>query len=208
MNCVQFRHLLDRYLDGDLNGSFKLEFEAHMVECESCGHEFATTRAVGQILSMPAPDEPELGDAFTKNVLSGFDDMHRHRQRWYHILSTSAAAAAIVLLVSSLLIIAGPQGTSTVASADDTATLDLAPVGKDAASLDTQDQHQIDIELRDWLASTFQEADAAISQIREIPGFYMGHMLGIGVPDVTPADFTEEPFPIDEAAADPNYELI
>lgn len=112
MNCGQFEQLVDRYLDGELTGSFKLEFEAHLVACEACGHLVAMMEAVGEIIAEPAPDEPKLGIDFTDRVLADWSHMQARRRRWVGLASGAAAAAAVILVVGALLMLAGPQGGS------------------------------------------------------------------------------------------------
>ncbi|NLX04278.1 MAG: hypothetical protein GXY33_03935 [Phycisphaerae bacterium] len=142
MKCEHFEHFLDRYLDGELKGSLKLEFESHLVECEQCGHLMAMMSAVGEIVCEPAPDEPELSSHFTDRVLGELDRMQGTRRRWYGIATAAAAAAALVVTVASLLVLAGPDRSAGV-SADRMAIVEqptmasegLPPVGlRDGAS--------------------------------------------------------------------------
>lgn len=121
MNCLEFEQLLDRHLDGELTGSFKLEFEAHVVDCEPCGHLLAMMQAVGQIVADEDPDEPMLDERFTDRLLVDIDQIQSRRNRWRGILSATAAAAALMLIISLLVRFAGPQGPAAVlAGADDT----------------------------------------------------------------------------------------
>jgi len=109
VKCPQFEQLLDRYLNGELTGSFKLELEAHVVECEGCGHLLAMMQSVGQIIREPADDEPRLGGNFTEKVLSDLAVIDSRRRRWRGLVVASSAAAALIMAVGSLMWFAGPE---------------------------------------------------------------------------------------------------
>lgn len=103
MNCREFEHYLDSYLDGDLQGTLKLEFEAHLVNCESCGHEYAMMEAVGQIIAAPTPAEPRLSEDFSDRVMAGLSAQRKKDLRFRWVMTRLSRAAAIVLLATGTL---------------------------------------------------------------------------------------------------------
>jgi len=109
VDCAEFEHLVDAYLNGELNGSFKLEFESHIVECKTCAHLVAMMEAVGGIIADPGYDEPKLRDDFTDRVVADFARVQVRRRRWYSVASGAAAAALIILVFASLIRFAWPQ---------------------------------------------------------------------------------------------------
>jgi hypothetical protein len=104
VNCREFEQYLDLYLDRELEGTLKLEFEAHMVECESCGHMYAMMEAVGQIVGAPSPDEPKLGSDFTDRIVMNFVEQRHKTLRFRKILAVSSVAAAVGLILTGLVL--------------------------------------------------------------------------------------------------------
>jgi hypothetical protein len=118
LDCLQFEQLLDRYLDDDLTGSFKLECEAHVVECESCGHLLAMMEAVGRIVSDGDPTVPQLDEGFTDRLIGDLAHIQQRHHRWRQMLSAGAAAAALITVITTLIwSIGGLQADSSRMSA-------------------------------------------------------------------------------------------
>lgn len=105
MNCQQFEIFLDQYLDGELDGTLKLEFETHLVKCKTCGHLYAMMEAAGQIISDPDPREPVLGADFTHRVMAGIAKQKRKTLRMHRWVARSTVAAAIAMIVLGLVVI-------------------------------------------------------------------------------------------------------
>jgi hypothetical protein len=103
VNCQQFEHYLDAYLDEELEGTLKREFEVHLVDCESCGHLYAMMEAVGQIVAEPDVDEPQLRADFTDRVMVGIADRQMKNLRVRKIIAASSVAAAIALILTGLV---------------------------------------------------------------------------------------------------------
>lgn len=60
MNCQQFDHGLDDYLDGELSAEQARHFTGHSDQCERCRHVLAQAQALQQALqTMPAPPVAE-----------------------------------------------------------------------------------------------------------------------------------------------------
>lgn len=274
MNCQQFEQLLDEYLNGELQGSFKLELEAHVVECESCGHLMAMMQAVGQIIADPAPNEPQLGGDFAEKVLVGLTERHRNsRRNWsdFAWAGALARAAAVLLVVTSSIWLAWPRRTDPSAG-QPTARLarhpeqrlvgrigeagvnsdgGQVPVGRagvsivadtridapglqgrkdlelnraalDNAVLDHQAHIQVQLELRDWLASTVLEAGLTIYHIRQLPDLALGEIREAVIHGITGREMLDQPMtpaavppmplpadmPAEQLSGDGDYELI
>ncbi|MBL8879060.1 MAG: zf-HC2 domain-containing protein, partial [Phycisphaerales bacterium] len=69
MNCSEWEGLLDAYLDGQLSGALRLEFDAHRLRCRRCQQSLAMMEAITHVV---ATDErsPAISDDFTQRVMS------------------------------------------------------------------------------------------------------------------------------------------
>ncbi len=112
MNCQQFEHLLDRYLDKELRGTLKLEFEAHMVECENCGHLYAMSEAIGQIIATPGTDEPILSEDFSERILGELEKRNHRRVALRKIFAPAGLVASVALILTSVIIFSSPTNDS------------------------------------------------------------------------------------------------
>lgn len=132
MNCQQFEIFLDQYLDGDLDGTLKLEFETHLVQCEACGHLYAMMEAAGQIIADDDPKVPVLRADFTDRVMAGVAKQKRKTLRIHRWVARSTVAAAIAMIVLGLLVVnsfgpgKSPAG-SQLAKQTDVAPLKIEP---------------------------------------------------------------------------------
>jgi len=106
VNCKQFESLLDSYLDDQLAGTWKLEFEAHMVSCQHCGHLLAMMEAVGQIVSDDTAPA-RLSADFTDRLVEQLE--HRTQQaagaRRSRLFVACSLAASIALVVTTIFAI-------------------------------------------------------------------------------------------------------
>lgn len=69
MNCAEFEQLMDAYLDGELSGSLRLEFDAHRLRCRRCQLSVAMMESVGDVLMLDHPPAG-LSEDFTENVMA------------------------------------------------------------------------------------------------------------------------------------------
>ncbi len=104
MTCTECEQLFDAYLDGQLTGALRLEFDAHRLRCRRCQQTLAMLEAVGNVLSADA-EPPTLSDDFTDRVMQSVAPaatQTRRFPRWRVTLATVALAqaAAILLFVS------------------------------------------------------------------------------------------------------------
>jgi anti-sigma factor RsiW len=148
---------MDQYLDGDLGGSLKLEFEAHLVECEGCGHLYAMMEAAGAILAAPAPDEPKMSIDFADRVLAGVKTRQTKPVKFRKFLHRISAAAGVVLMITGMFVYSrnhatvssGPQAASTLMASRATA----------------ENGRQ---EFNQWLAGTLEEAGSSLWELKEL----------------------------------------
>ncbi len=78
MNCVQAEQLFDAYLDGQLGGSLRLEFDAHRLRCRRCQQTLAMLESVGTLIATDSV-HPPLSPDFTDRVMARI--AHRSAQR-------------------------------------------------------------------------------------------------------------------------------
>jgi hypothetical protein len=89
MNCSECEQLFDAYLDGQLAGSLRLEFDAHRLRCRRCQQTLAMLETIGHVINSD-PHMPELAPDFTARVLR---DVAQPRVR---ILQLPLARVALV----------------------------------------------------------------------------------------------------------------
>lgn len=68
MNCSEAERLFDAYLDRELNGSLRFEFDAHRLHCPICQRKLAMMEACEHILVGDSRG-PALSDDFTARVM-------------------------------------------------------------------------------------------------------------------------------------------
>jgi hypothetical protein len=108
MNCIDAENLLDSYLDGQLNGSLRLEFEAHRLRCRRCQQTLAMMETAAHVI---ATDRrmPVLPDDFTERVLSRVAARPARRLR----LSPGVVAGALLAQAAAIglfFLVRGPGG--------------------------------------------------------------------------------------------------
>lgn len=69
MNCSEAERLFDAYLDGELNGSLRFEFDAHRLNCPMCQRKLAMMEACEHIL-VGDQRGPALSADFTDRVMA------------------------------------------------------------------------------------------------------------------------------------------
>ncbi len=156
MNCRQFEHFLDQYLDGDLGGSLKLEFEAHLVDCKPCGHLYAMMDAVGAIIATPAPDEPKLSKGFADRVLAQHREREARPVKFRKTLYRITAAAGVVLVV-----------TGTLFYSLNRSALPADRVGRGSLMAYRTDERNRQ-EINQWLAGTLEQAGSSLWELKEL----------------------------------------
>ena len=69
MNCADCEQLLDAFLDGQLSGALRLEFEAHRLRCARCRQTVVMMESMGNIIACDRR-EPLVSNDFTQRVMS------------------------------------------------------------------------------------------------------------------------------------------
>jgi hypothetical protein len=101
MNCSEAAQFFDAYLDGELNGSLRLEFDAHRLRCTACQQKLAMMEACEHILASETRG-PKFSPNFTNNVmneirLNGFKTGRKPRRRMIYIAAGVMQAAAVIV---------------------------------------------------------------------------------------------------------------
>jgi hypothetical protein len=216
VNCREFEQFLDSYLDGDLQGTLKLEFEAHLVDCECCGHEFAMMEAVGRIISSPGPDEPRLSSDFTDRVMVGLSS---EKEKTLHFRRTAGRIirAAVIVLVSA--------GTVMFAVGRGAKNASLRPQAERGAvmmAMNTRSTEEQELNL--WLAKTLERAGTNLWELKELKSSAFDQVrqgLFTSLAGPTPAVAEPEPvkpvmekssertpLPVQGSRSDPGLELL
>lgn len=99
MTCAECERLLDAYLDNQLAGTLRLEFDAHRVHCERCRRTLAIVAALSNVIAADSRG-PELSPNFTDRVMRHIPSPARRLRPTWPIAAAAAvlpAAAAIML---------------------------------------------------------------------------------------------------------------
>lgn len=109
MNCADYERLFDAYLDGQLGGTLRLEFDAHRLRCRRCQQTLAMLEACGHLIATDRR-EPSVSADFTDNVMAAVAQRESQRARPRRIRATRVAIvvgavlqAAAVLLLAILM---------------------------------------------------------------------------------------------------------
>lgn len=103
MNCSDAEQLFDAYLDGELSGALRLEFDAHRLRCGVCQKKLAMLESFEFVV---ASDDrvPAVSDDFTDRVMAsiGPRPVRLARRRRLAIFSAVALQAAAVIAFAFL----------------------------------------------------------------------------------------------------------
>jgi hypothetical protein len=125
MNCAEFEQLIDAYLDGELAGSLRVEFDAHRLRCRRCQ---LTMVAMESVETVVANDRPPvtLSDDFTERVMGAIE---RRRPLSVRLRPTRLIVAAGVLLqAAALFFLAVRPWHAGEPSTGRAVTVDAAPI--------------------------------------------------------------------------------
>ncbi len=218
MNCRQFEQFLDQYLDGELEGTLKLEFEAHLVDCESCGHEFAVMEAVGEIISAPAPDEPRVSVNFADRVMADLSAQKQVRVKFRRVMAKASLAAAAMLILTGTVIFSSARfGKNAPANTNQPL---LASWSQDVGNRSRESRG-----VSDLVAETIEQAGSTLWEIKELKATAVdqvrqGLIKSFAGPSVTPIRYpvSVEPAVLDkanrpspaapEAVSEPEIEML
>lgn len=100
MNCAEFEQLLDSYLDGEISGSLRLEFDAHRLRCRRCQLTVAMMESVEHVVTSDR-NMPVLSDDFTDRVMASIE---RQRPLALRLRPTRVAVVAGALLQAAAVL--------------------------------------------------------------------------------------------------------
>ncbi len=132
MNCHDVEQFFDAFLDGELEGSLRLEFDAHRLRCRDCQQKLALLETCTHILSGSEPQTPELSGDFTDSVMAALEQQARSEPVTARILHRIWPAVALLpAAVLLLLAFVGPRfgsGTTQPDNASATTVTDLQTI--------------------------------------------------------------------------------
>jgi len=162
MNCLDAERLFDAYLDGELSGSLRLEFDAHRLRCALCQQKLALIEACEHVLARDARC-PELSPDFTDRVMNDVGRRQvltlQKRRRRLVIAGTIGLQAAAVL-VFAVAWWGGRQSASQSTAVSATRTF-AEEVGR---AIDERNR----IKLQDLIYTRADQLAAARSRLRDI----------------------------------------
>jgi anti-sigma factor RsiW len=132
MNCSQCEQLVDAYLDGELSGGLRVEFDAHRLRCRHCQQMLAMIETAGHVISANH-GIPELSDDFADRVMKRVDVRRGRILRLPQV--RIAAGVAMALQAAAVLVFAvmwrapaldDPTAVKTIGA--DAADVDLTAV--------------------------------------------------------------------------------
>lgn len=131
MNCAECEQLFDAYLDGQLLGSLRLEFDAHRLRCRRCQQSLAMLEAVGHVIGGDARS-PELSNDFADRVMAAVDTPATPRPLpvpWTRVAIVAAALAQAAAIVAAVILWNVPR--TDPAGVAKTAGVDIAQFAAD-----------------------------------------------------------------------------
>lgn len=97
MNCDQFRHNLDPYLDGELDEALSHEVDSHSTGCDTCAALRTRKEALRDTLRslpVPRPDDGFLDAVVEETII----DTHRNEMRFRATAGLGGAIAAGIVV--------------------------------------------------------------------------------------------------------------
>ena len=173
MKCADCEQLIDAYLDGELSGSLRLEFDAHRLRCRRCQLTVAMMESVEHVVTSDRP-APVLSDDFTDRVMGVIEQRQplsrRLRPMRVAVVAGAVLQAAAVLILAIMLPTRPPlAGTG----ADPASAINATPVAAAAlasdelAALDIQtDKHEI---LYEYIFGRVQDVASELNQLAQYP---------------------------------------
>lgn len=164
MNCNDSDRLIDAYLDGQLSGSLRLEFDAHRVRCRRCQQTLATMEAC---LHLIATDQrgPALGDDFTARVMQRVAPEQPVRRLRLSPLMISVGALTAQAAAVALFFSIFPRGGSVIEPAGEGA-LDrvLSPALFDERVARIEREDALRAEFKRVLGEVVSQTDRPVSR--------------------------------------------
>lgn len=104
MNCSDFKHMLDRYIDGELDQTQRSVMEAHAEKCSDCRDELEAAEQLREILSHMDDDisVPLPAQAAWRSAVRA-EAKRSRMKRIYSICGTVAAVCMLTVGVTAML---------------------------------------------------------------------------------------------------------
>lgn len=169
MNCRDFEQLFDAYLDGELGGAMRLEFDAHRLRCTQCQRSLAMMQSIGSAITAQEPG-PIMSAEFTDRVMAQIAarEPALRRRRIFRLVGSGVGLTGIAAAV----FLAFTWNPAKVAS-DPVATLD-ANRGTLVAANDGEAKEARAAEIRDLLGKRMEERLGTLhSAGREVTADYL-----------------------------------
>lgn len=98
MNCDKYENLMNQYIDGELYGDLKDDFEQHISGCQLCRKKLdALTQIVYKLNNI---EEEELPDTYHSEVMNKIA-VTENKKRFYNFSKAFATAACFIILISA-----------------------------------------------------------------------------------------------------------
>ncbi len=178
MNCPEFETLLDAYLDGQLAGTLRLEFDAHRLNCRRCQQTVALLESAGHVIAADA-DVPDLPADFSARVMR---DLAAPAPKTLRFPATRVAvfAAALAQIAAALLFVVLWQISTPPPAAD--RARDIAVQASPAADPTRPDRGTVYSSLVEGIEDHLWEMRAAGQQLTT-DVLQLARYLDIRVPD-------------------------
>lgn len=174
MNCAEWERLLDAYLDGQLSGSLRLEFDAHRLRCRRCQQTVAMMEACEHVLATDAR-VPALPDDFTDRVMVAIEQRKPAAVRYRGLRVALVAGGLFQAAAVLAFVFYTPVQRSTVAPSNPSRPVVMP--GPDYASL----RDRVDRE--EYLVRMIERAVDARRSIASDLGGLAQYPLAMMVPD-------------------------
>ncbi|MCG3125904.1 MAG: hypothetical protein CHACPFDD_00731 [Phycisphaerae bacterium] len=145
MTCAECERLYDAYLDGQLSGTLRLEFDAHRLRCRRCQQTIAMLEACTFVIGSDRR-QPALSPDFTARVMEDIGARSDERRRAVRVRATRVAfvaggliQAAAVVIFAIMLPRGGVAPRSPRAETPVVAEAGLALTGVDDPSIDLRE---------------------------------------------------------------------
>ena len=105
MKCSEAEQFFDAFLDGELAGSLRLEFDAHRLRCTVCQQKLAMMESCEHILARDTGG-PVLSDDFTDRVMDEIEQrrvLAAHSRRRRLVIGGAVALQAAAVIVFAFL---------------------------------------------------------------------------------------------------------
>lgn len=195
MNCVEAENLYDAYLDGELGGSLRLEFDAHRLRCPLCQQKLAMLEACEQIIAGDRRT-PTLSDDFTDRVMAQIagtrvTPKHNSIRRLYvgigSGLSVAAAVALVFVVRSAMQPVAAPVTPTPTVVLGETDDHRKPPISGELAKAM---EDKTGIELQEYMRAKLSTVGTAgrniVRDVRQLPNLAVRMALSGEMSDITP----------------------